>query len=65
MIAAVPVRCFPVAFPVAFNMSKISTAVFNIFMVLGMVHHDLSRDVRKPVFGVSDQVPHKPGLRNY
>ena len=21
----------------------------------------MSRDVRKPVFGVSDQVPHKPG----
>ena len=23
--------------------------------------HDMSRDVRKPVFGVSDQVRHKPG----
>ena len=23
--------------------------------------HNMSRDVRKPVFGVSDQVRHKPG----
>ena len=38
--------------------------------VIGMfkttIHlYNLSRDVRKPVFGVSDQIRHKPGLRNY
>ena len=25
------------------------------------LHRHMSRDVRKPVFGVSDQVRHKPG----
>ena len=34
--------------------------VFVVNSVLGCVRYDLSLVVRKPVFGVSDQVPHKP-----
>ena len=40
--------------------SKIVVSIF-IFAFLQVIHYHLSLVVRKPVFGVSDQVRHKPG----
>ena len=39
--------------------------IFNVIRNLknGMLTSNLSLVVRKPVFGVSDQIPHKPGCR--
>ena len=45
---------------------KVAKTVANkvVNVAKSMLHCDktkMSRDVRKPVFGVSDQAPHKPG----
>ena len=38
------------------------SCILNPYMTNRIAHHyHLSRDARKPVFGISDQVRHKPG----
>ena len=37
------------------------TRLFSTLYCVAMVQYNMSRDVRKPVFGISDQVRHKPG----
>ena len=43
-------------FVLFFSMTQIQSA-----QTASQVSYDVSLDVRKPVFGVSDQVRHKPG----
>ena len=47
----------------------VTTEAGNSWPEVGMrtdqeVHSDMSRDVRKPVFGVSDQIRHKPATED-